>query len=219
MSGNVTVEKIAELIKGLPKGDYTQMHKVNDNNIGKLIFDFVENDIVENDIVENDFFKGFKLDESYLEAKDYCCIKIVKTIYSTNNEETIIYIIDEDEQQKQTNLKDTQRENIREFKEAILNFPVPQLQKSFKKVHDIRPGYGEIDIFYLQFKERYKNTQLIIASESEGGGKKKVVKYTVKQLQAIASKNNIKITKKVDGKTVRLNKKGLMTKLKRYKLI
>jgi hypothetical protein len=51
------------------------------------------------------------------------------------------------------------------------------------------------------------------------GGKKGGVKYTVKQLQAIASKNNIKITKKVDGKTVRLNKKGLMTKLKRYKLI
>jgi hypothetical protein len=51
------------------------------------------------------------------------------------------------------------------------------------------------------------------------GGKKAVIKYTVKQLQAIASKNNIKITKKVDGKTVRLNKQGLMTRLKRYKVI
>lgn len=51
------------------------------------------------------------------------------------------------------------------------------------------------------------------------GGKKAVVKHTVKQLQAIASKNNIKITKKVDGKTVRLNKQGLIAKLKRYKLL
>ena len=64
-----------------------------------------------------------------------------------------------------------------------------------------------VDIFFA------KSTQ------ATQGGKKAVVKYTVKQLQAIASKNNIKITKKVDGKTVRLNKQGLIAKLKRYKLI
>lgn len=44
-------------------------------------------------------------------------------------------------------------------------------------------------------------------------------KYTVKELKAIASRNNIKTTKKLDGKTVNLNKKGLMAKLKRKKLI
>ena len=67
----------------------------------------------------------------------------------------------------------------------------------------------------------YKNTYSIqlVKNTNSTGGKKAVVKHTVKQLQAIASKNNIKITKKVDGKTVRLNKQGLIAKLKRYKLI
>jgi hypothetical protein len=51
------------------------------------------------------------------------------------------------------------------------------------------------------------------------GGKKAVVKYTVKDLQAIAIENKIKITKKVEGKTVRLNKQGMIAKLKRHKLI
>jgi len=67
-----------------------------------------------------------------------------------------------------------------------------------------------------------KNIQLIVDiffAKSTQGGKKAVVKYTVKQLQAIASKNNIKITKKVDGKMVRLNKQGLIAKLKRYKVL
>lgn len=58
-----------------------------------------------------------------------------------------------------------------------------------------------------------------LVNPESSGGKKAVVKHTVKQLQAIASKNNIKITKKVEGKTVRLNKQGLIAKLKRYKLI
>ena len=35
----------------------------------------------------------------------------------------------------------------------------------------------------------------------------------------ISSKNNIKITKKVNGKMVRLNKQGLIAKLKRYKVL
>ena len=55
------------------------------------------------------------------------------------------------------------------------------------------------------------------ASASATGGYKK--KYTVKELKHIASRNNIKTTKKLDGKTVNLNKKGLMAKLKRKKLI
>ena len=62
-------------------------------------------------------------------------------------------------------------------------------------------------------------SEIWLVNPKSSGGKKAVVKHTVKQLQAIASKNNIKITKKVDGKTVRLNKQGLIAKLKRYKLI
>ena len=55
------------------------------------------------------------------------------------------------------------------------------------------------------------------AKATATGGYKK--KYTVKELKSIASRNNIKTTKKLDGKTVNLNKKGLMAKLKRKKLI
>ena len=62
-------------------------------------------------------------------------------------------------------------------------------------------------------------SEIWLVNPKSSGGKKAVVKHTVKQLQAIASKNNIKITKKVDGKTVRLNKQGLIAKLKRYKLL
>jgi hypothetical protein len=54
------------------------------------------------------------------------------------------------------------------------------------------------------------------AATATGGYKKN---YTVKELKSIATRNNIKTTKKLDGKTVNLNKKGLMTKLKRKKMI
>jgi hypothetical protein len=57
------------------------------------------------------------------------------------------------------------------------------------------------------------------ALSSTGGYKKVKDKYTVKELKAIASRNNIKITKKLNGKTVPLNKKGLFAKLKRNKVI
>jgi hypothetical protein len=56
------------------------------------------------------------------------------------------------------------------------------------------------------------------ASTSSGGNKKKDT-YTVKELKTIASRNNIKTTKKLNGKTVPLNKKGLVAKLKRNKVI
>jgi hypothetical protein len=56
------------------------------------------------------------------------------------------------------------------------------------------------------------------ASTSNGGNKKKDT-YTVKELKTIASRNNIKTTKKLNGKTVPLNKKGLVAKLKRNKVI
>jgi septal ring factor EnvC (AmiA/AmiB activator) len=57
------------------------------------------------------------------------------------------------------------------------------------------------------------------ASTSNGGNKKKDTTYTVKELKTIASRNNIKTTKKLNGKTVPLNKKGLVAKLKRNKVI
>jgi len=56
-------------------------------------------------------------------------------------------------------------------------------------------------------------------SSTTGGNKKVKDKYTVKELKAIASRNNIKTTKKLNGKTVPLNKKGLFAKLKRNKVI
>jgi hypothetical protein len=71
--------------------------------------------------------------------------------------------------------------------------------------------------------EEAKNKVVKIPAEAEAkataatGGYKK--NYTVKELKHIASRNNIKTTKKLDGKTVNLNKKGLMAKLKRKKLI
>ena len=79
-----------------------------------------------------------------------------------------------------------------------------------KKNISSNKDYKDIITIYLVNSSEFATTT---------GGKKVVIKYTVKQLQAIASKNNIKITKKVDGKTVRLNKQGLMSRLKRYKLI
>jgi hypothetical protein len=64
-------------------------------------------------------------------------------------------------------------------------------------------------------REKIRNIEEAKATAT-GGYKKK---YTVKELKSIASRNNIKTTKKLDGKTVNLNKKGLMAKLKRKKLI
>ena len=66
-------------------------------------------------------------------------------------------------------------------------------------------------------KEAEEEAKASAASASATGGYKK--KYTVKELKRIASRNNIKTTKKLDGKTINLNKKGLMAKLKRKKLI
>lgn len=63
--------------------------------------------------------------------------------------------------------------------------------------------------------ERIKEAE----ANAKGGNKKVKDKYTVKELKAIASRNNIKITKKLNGKTVPLNKKGLVAKLKRNKVI
>jgi hypothetical protein len=112
------------------------------------------------------------------------------------------------------------------FKDGIKNsyYPYP------KNIKDINSLFIErINKDYYTF-ENYMKINKTVAKKIKGiilvkhkssatGGKKGVVKQTVKELQAIAVENNIKITKKVDGKTVRLNKKGLIAKLKRYKLI
>jgi hypothetical protein len=100
-----------------------------------------------------------------------------------------------------------------EFKKAVNN--IPSGIDCYTVLSDIF-----INLINIINGSRHKTTvDIYLVNPKASGGKKAVVKYTVKQLQAIASKNNIKITKKVDGKTVRLNKQGLMTRLKRYKLI
>jgi len=48
---------------------------------------------------------------------------------------------------------------------------------------------------------------------NKGKFKKELNKYTLEKIQKYAIKNNIKITKKVDGKTLKLNKSALITKL------
>ena len=82
--------------------------------------------------------------------------------------------------------------------------------------YDKHINYFKLDMY----KEKIVSLKMIkLANVSTSGGKKTVVKYTVKDLQAIAIENKIKITKKVEGKTVRLNKQGMIAKLKRHKLI
>jgi hypothetical protein len=68
-------------------------------------------------------------------------------------------------------------------------------------------------------KEKEAEANAKALSSTTGGNKKVKDKYTVKELKAIASRNNIKTTKKLNGKTVPLNKKGLVAKLKRNKVI
>jgi hypothetical protein len=102
-------------------------------------------------------------------------------------------------------------------------YNVYQMTDEFKNAFkNLNPNYNLFYTIIRCFKHAhniYYIAEFILINKLSSGGKKAVVKHTVKQLQAIASKNNIKITKKVDGKTVRLNKQGLIAKLKRYKLI
>jgi hypothetical protein len=128
-----------------------------------------------------------------------------------------------------------QLKDINEYTRIIIQLEnidelyVYEMTEDFKKVAaNIDDEYYEylLSIFDNSIQTEYysegktvKTKSIYLIKPNTSGGKKAVVKYTVKQLQAIASKNNIKITKKVDGKTVRLNKQGLIAKLKRYKLI
>ena len=168
---------------------------------------------IDDTIFDKDSIDTFMNPDNHFDINTYCCIKIV----SENLQEEPIYIIIKDNDSYQKRYKDAIRTFKSEIKGENVNYVNLYFDSAFSDSAFSDSATNKI--YYLKFKKEYENTKLIIASESEGGGKKKVVKYTVKQLQAIASKNNIKITKKVDGKTVRLNKKGLMTKLKRYKLI
>ena len=47
----------------------------------------------------------------------------------------------------------------------------------------------------------------------------RAAKYTLKELKDIAVSNKIKITKKIDNKTLYLNKADLIKKLKKHKLL
>jgi hypothetical protein len=99
-----------------------------------------------------------------------------------------------------------------DFKDAVKNIP--------DDINYIYISNFFTNVINQKYKKSYTSAfNIYLVNPISSGGKKVVVKYTVKQLQAIASKNNIKITKKVDGKTVRLNKQGLIAKLKRYKII
>ena len=69
------------------------------------------------------------------------------------------------------------------------------------------------------FDERQRRIDDLANASTSSGGNKKKDTYTVKELKTIASRNNIKTTKKLNGKTVPLNKKGLVAKLKRNKVI
>jgi len=143
---------------------------------------------------------------------------------ATYNQKTAIYI-------KKENMDLDTRQIIEKYSHIViitelgLNkiYNVYQMTDEFKNAFkNLNQNSNLLDTIIRCFKHAHNIKYIagfILINKLSSGGKKVVVKYTVKQLQAIASKNNIKITKKVDGKTVRLNKQGLIVKLKRYKLI
>ena len=163
------------------------------------------------DIYYNDKDKLYLDDEDklYLDIDLYSEIIIVLLIEIIKTKET-----------KETKFSFTMTE---EFKEAFKNknndiellkvLFIDKVNKKYYKNINILKVLGEYHSKIIEFKG-FK-----LANVSTSGGKKAVVKYTVKDLQAIAIENKIKITKKVEGKTVRLNKQGMIAKLKRYKLI
>ena len=78
-------------------------------------------------------------------------------------------------------------------------------------------GTGVLNTRCTHFKQnRSKISSQSAKMPVKKGGKQK---YTIKELKDIAIKNKIKITKKLNEKKVPLNKKDLIKKLKRYKLL
>jgi hypothetical protein len=136
----------------------------------------------------------------------------------------IIILVQEESIKIEKTLKGSE---IRTTHKLIQKYPYDMTDEFKKAVNNIPSGidcYTVISDIFINLiniinGSSHKTFDIYLVNPKASGGKKAVVKYTVKQLQAIASKNNIKITKKVDGKTVRLNKQGLIAKLKRYKLI
>ena len=143
---------------------------------------------------------------------------------ATYNQKTAIYTNEE-------NMDLDTRQIIENYSHIVIvtelglkkEYNVYQMTDEFKNAFkNLNKNSNLLDTIIRCFKHAhniYYIAGFILINKLSSGGKKAVVKYTVKQLQAIASKNNIKIIKKVDGKTVRLNKQGLIAKLKRYKLI
>ena len=79
-------------------------------------------------------------------------------------------------------------------------------------------GTGVLNTRCTHFKQnrsKISSRSTIIISDKKGGEQK----YKIKELKDIAIKNKIKITKKLNEKKVPLNKKDLIKKLKRYKLL
>jgi hypothetical protein len=159
-------------------------------------------------------------DKLYIDDTDKLNAEIDIDLYS----EIIIVLeieIIETKEKKETKFSFTMTD---EFKEAFKNNKIETLKVLFFNLIN-KKYYKNISILKVLGKYHSKINYVKgfklanITETSATGGKKRVVKQTVKELQAIAVENNIKITKKVEGKTVRLNKKGLIAKLKRYKLI
>jgi hypothetical protein len=102
---------------------------------------------------------------------------------------------------------------LREIKETD-----ERIKNIDKRTNESRERNAETEKQIAKIEAEMKATAEAKASTSSGGNKKKDT-YTVKELKTIASRNNIKTTKKLNGKTVPLNKKGLVAKLKRNKVI
>jgi predicted RNase H-like nuclease (RuvC/YqgF family) len=114
--------------------------------------------------------------------------------------------------------------NSRQNNEPLVSQPLTRSDYLQKGIDETDKRINALDTSIDESAKRNMETEKKIAeiakvSNNTGGYKKVKDKYTVKELKAIASRNNIKITKKLNGKTVPLNKKGLFAKLKRNKVI
>ena len=100
------------------------------------------------------------------------------------------------------NITKEDKKGVTEFNNTgeVLTFINSLLNKKFREGKDMIPDPNKYT-FMMTNKGGYKKT------------------YLVKELKNIATKNNIKITKKSNGKDVYLKKQELTTKLEKLKLI
>jgi|LakMenE01Jun11ns_1017448.scaffolds.fasta_scaffold9728460_2 hypothetical protein len=162
-------------------------------------------------------------DYNYVDYRNLTDIKNVKNIRQTIQQYSGIIILF---QEKRIEIEESEGSRVKTTHLSFEDYPFDMTEEFKNAVNNIPYGiYSTLSVSFTNFiNEKTKNNynepyNIYLVNKKTQGGKKAVVKYTVKQLQAIASKNNIKITKKVDGKTVRLNKQGLIAKLKRYKVL